>query len=152
MEVNMFRCGSFFVRIVGALLLVGVLFAVGALAFQAGQAQGYALAMTRSGEELTTPSAGIPGLAYWGQPYFGMLPSPYLGVLCLFGLGLIFLFALGTIFRPWGWYGHSRGWHADWKGWHEAPPPDSGPWAKEKEAPPTESNPAGPPASSAEVG
>jgi hypothetical protein len=153
--------GSFFIRLVGVLLLVGVLFAVGVLAFRLGQAQGYALGLTVSSEELSTSPAGVPGLypgyGYWARPYFGFMP--FWPLLCLFGLGVVFLFALGAIFRPRHLHGYGRpghpgesnpdDWHANWHGWHGGPPP----WARDRETPPPAPNQAEPPsASGAETG
>jgi hypothetical protein len=161
MEVNMSHRGSFFIRLVGVMLLVGVLFAVGVLAFRLGQAQGYALGLTVSGEELSTSPAGAlglyPGYGYWARPYFGFMP--FWPLLCLFGLGVVFLFALGAIFRPRHWHGYRRpgrpgepqpeDWHAHWHGWHGGPPP----WASDKESPTQAPNQAEPPSeSSAEAG
>lgn len=159
--------GLFIIRFVGFLLLVGVLIAVGGLAFRAGQAQGYALGLTVSGEGLSVPQAGaprsipagVPGYGYWGWPHFGLFPAPFLGLLCLFGLGLAFLFALGAIFRPRHWHGYGRpgnpgepnpdDWHGHWHGWYDGPPPGSRPSVKEKETPPAASNMPEPPAASA---
>ena len=122
----MFRRGSFFIRLVGVLLLVGVLIAVGGLAFRAGQAQGYALGLTVSSEELSASPAAVPGLypgfGYWARPYFGFMP--FWPLLCLLGLGVIFLFSLGAIFRP--------------RHWHGGPPP----WARDMETPPPAPNQA----------
>lgn len=158
----MYRRGWFFIRLFGVLLMVGVLFAVGVLAFQAGQAQGYALGIAMSGEELTVPPPGLASYPFWGRPYVGFSPmGAMLGLLCLGGLGLAFLFALGAIFRPRHWHryagpGQPGDPHADdWHGhWHGGPTP----WAKEKETPPPAPNRTEPPAasgqpqSSAEVG
>ena len=143
----MFRRGSFFIRLVGVLLLVGVLIAVGGLAFRAGQAQGYALGLTVSSEELSASPAAVPGLypgfGYWARPYFGFMP--FWPLLCLFGLGVIFLFALGAILRPRHWHGYGRAGHPgephpeDWHAhWHGGPPP----WARDKETPPPAPNQA----------
>ena len=150
----MSRRGSILIRLVGVLVLVWVLFAVGALAFQAGQARGYALGLTVSGDEVSAPPAGVSGFgpvgmpvySYWAWPHFGLFPAPFLGLLCIFGLGLTFLFALGAIFRPRRWHGYGMtgkpgdsnyaDWHAAWHGWHGGPPP----WAKE--TPPEPTSPA----------
>jgi hypothetical protein len=151
----MYRRSWFFVRLFGVLLLVGVLLAVGALAFQAGQAQGYAMGLAMSGEELAVPPAGLTGYPFWGRPYVGFAPmGPFLGLLCLGGLGLAFLFALGAIFRPRHWHRHpgpgqpgdpyTDDWHAQWHASHGGPPP----WVKEKETPPPAPNPVEPPAAS----
>jgi len=125
--------------------MVGVLLAVGGLAFRAGQAQGYALGVTVSNGDLPQVPAGVLGfypaygMGMW--PHFGFMP--FWSLLCLFGLGVAFLFALGMIFRPRHWHGYGRGsqpgdpqaddWHAAWHGWHGSPPP--GPWMNKKETP-----------------
>jgi hypothetical protein len=133
----------FFIRLVGIVLMVGVLIAVGWLAFRAGQAQGYALGLAASSEELPASPAGVPGIypgyAYGARPYFGFMP--FWPIFCLFGLGVLFLFALGAIFRPRHWHGYGRpgypgeskldDWHARWHGWQAGPPPDAQPPVKE---------------------
>jgi hypothetical protein len=144
--------GSFFIRLLGALLMLGVLFAVGMLAFRAGQAQGYALGSTVSGGETSIPPIMVPGLtpaggpiySIWGWPHLGLFPAPFLSLFCLIGLGFMFLFALGAIFRPRHWYRHcgdpqSNDWHGHW---HAGPPP----WVKEKGVATSEPDQSGSPA------
>ena len=120
--------GSFFLRLLGVVILVGVMLAGGALLFRAGQAQGYqmgvaasaASAATAGGETPSTAQVAPYGPGYWSgygpyypYPHFGFFPF---GWLC----GSIFfvflaLFALRWIFFPHRWHHDGKG------GWGEHP-------------------------------
>lgn len=123
--------GSFVLRLIGVLLLVGLMIGGGVMAYRAGVAQGIAQApevaaaisdAAESGQVAPMPYGyGYPG--YRMRPHFGFFPFG-----SIFGLFLfIFLFfgLMRMIFRPWGWhYGHMHG-RGHWKkqGRHWGPPP-----------------------------
>jgi hypothetical protein len=135
----MFKRGSFVVlRLIGALLLVGLMIGGGMMAYRAGMVQGIAQApavaealsnAAESGQGLPVPAYGY-GYRY---PVYGLRPHfsffPFGGI---FGFILfIFLFfgLMRLIFRPWTWhYGpmHGRG---PWKGYGH--PWGTPPWARE---------------------
>jgi hypothetical protein len=132
----MFTRGSFVLRLIGVLLLVGLMIAGGVMSYRAGVAQGIARApevataisnAAESGQGLT-----VPGFGYgYGYPYYGFRPHfgffPFGGI---FGFILFFFLFFGLLrlifFRPWGWHMYGRG---PWKGYgHPWGPP---PWARE---------------------
>jgi hypothetical protein len=131
MEVKMVHRGFFVVRIVAALLLIGLLALGGVALYRAGLAQGYAqgvLVAAASGEQ-TAPAAPVqPGMML---PYAGFYPGwyfgfpPFGGILGFFLFGFLLLLVLGALFRPrhWGYAptGGPYGMHH-----HGFPPP----WAK----------------------
>jgi hypothetical protein len=122
MEVNVSNRGSFFLRLLGALILTGALLAGGALLFRAGQAQGYQMGVTAgaaaNGETPETAPVVPYSPGYWPAygpyypgPHFGFFPFAPFGGLCG-SILLVFLalFALRLIFRPRFW-GHPGYWH-----------------------------------------
>lgn len=130
----MFTRGSFVLRLIGVLFLVGLMIAGGVIAYRAGVAQGIARApevataisnAAESGQGLTVPDYGY-GYPYYGfRPHFGFFP--FGGI---FGFILFFFLFFGLLrlifFRPWGWHMYGRG---PWKGYgHPWGPP---PWARE---------------------
>jgi len=122
----MFRTGSFFIRLLGFLVLVGLLIAGGALIFQAGQTQGYLLGQAFAGAEAPAgvqPAPLAPGYPpyYYYRPHFGFFP--FGGFFGLFLGVLLFFFLLRLVFWPRHW-GHKYG-H-----WHDHPPYQEGqhPW------------------------
>jgi hypothetical protein len=116
--------GSFFLRALGALILIGVLLAGGVLLYQAGQAQGYqmgvAAASQAAGGETPGTAPMVPyGPGYWPYsrgPHFGFFPFFPFGWLCgsIF-LVLLVLFALRMIFWPRRWHHHGKG-PGGWEG------------------------------------
>jgi len=135
----MFNRGSFVLRLIGILLLVGLMIGGGVMAYRAGMAQGIAQApavaealsnAAENGQGLPVPAYGY-GYGYPGyrmHPHFGFFPfggifGSILFIFLFFGLlRLIF-------FRPWAWhYGpmHGRG---PWKGYGH--PWGTPPWARE---------------------
>jgi hypothetical protein len=137
----MFKRGSFVVlRLIGALLLVGLMIGGGAMAYRAGVAQGIAQAPAVAEALSKAPESGqslpVPAYGYgYGYPVYGL--RPHFG---FFPLGGIFGFILFTFlffgllrlifFRPWAWhYAHMHG-RGPWKGYYGRPwgPP---PWARE---------------------
>jgi uncharacterized membrane protein YhdT len=126
----MLNRGSFVLRLIGILLLVGLMIGGGVMAYRAGMAQGIAQApavaealsnAAESGQSLPVPAYGY-GYGYLGyrmHPHFGFFPFGGIFGSILF----IFLFfgLLRLIFRPWAWhYGPMHG-RAPWKGY-------GGPW------------------------
>jgi hypothetical protein len=120
--------GSIFFRVVGAIILIGVLAGAGAFIFQAGQAQGYALGSSASGAALQPPAPALPqgapfypGYSYpFWRPHFFFFP---------FGLifGLFFLFVISGLFRRifWGFPGPRGYWHGGYpgpRGWYPGYP------------------------------
>jgi hypothetical protein len=137
----MFNRGSFVLRLIGALLLVGLMIGGGVMAYRAGVAQGIAQApqvataisnAAESGQPLPVPAYGYG----YGYPYYGFHPHfgffPFGGI---FGIILFFFLFFGLMrlifFRRWAWgYGHMHG-RGPWKGYGYpwGPPP----WAREGE-------------------
>jgi len=105
----MFHRGFFFFRILGALLIIGLLAGAGAMLFQAGQAQGFALGAASAGKELPLPAP----MPYYGYGYMVPHFSPFGMFFGIIPLVLI-LFLVGGIFRSFVW---------------RRPPMGSGPWA-----------------------
>ncbi|MBN1449713.1 MAG: hypothetical protein JW963_01745 [Anaerolineales bacterium] len=138
----MLNRGSFVLRLIGILLLVGLMIGGGVMAYRAGVAQGIAqapavaealLSAVESGQGLSLPAYGY-GYGYPSyrmHPHFGFFPfggifGSILFIFLFFGLlRLIF-------FRPWAWhYGPMQG-RDPWKRYgHPWGPP---PWAREGEA------------------
>jgi len=117
MEVNMFRNGSFFIRLIFALVLIGALAWGASAIFQAGQAQGYAAGLAQAQGGSANPEVA-PGAPSPVVPYYGYWPTmrPHFGFFPFFGFFLVipFLFLLfGLLFRPWRYgpmgYGHHHG-------------------------------------------
>jgi len=97
-------------RIIMALVLVGAIIGLGALAYNAGMAQGLALsAQAPAGEGIQPAPLYYP--LHYGQPFYGFGGFGYLG--CLVPLFLLFLvfFAFRGLFwggsRHWGYMHHS---------------------------------------------
>lgn len=135
--------GSFFLRGLGVLILVGILAAGGVLLYQTGQAQGYqmgaaAASAAASGEAPGTAPLAPYGPGYWpyyARPPFGFFPFFPFGALCGSILLVLFgLFALRLIFRPRHWFDPGKG-PGDWGehphewGFHPWGPP---PWMKDR--------------------
>jgi hypothetical protein len=133
----MFHRGHFVLRILGALLLIGVMIAGGALLFRAGQAQGYALGAATAANQIAAPNANgapapngvMPGPFYPRGPYgygysygFGPHFMPLFFPFGFFGIGLfvLFLFLIGGVFRIFAfrrhmmWHRHPEGWDGPW--------------------------------------
>jgi hypothetical protein len=126
----MFRTGSFFVRFLIALLVIGLLVAAGVAVYRAGFSQGYVLgAVAGAGENLPDrPGAPLyPG--FWGyapgfyRPHFGFGFFPFFPLFGLLLFGLLIFWLVGGLFRArrWGWYGHPHGYPPHW-----GPPPGAG--------------------------
>ena len=125
--------GSFVIRLIGVLLLVGLMIGGGAMAYRAGVAQGIArapeVAEAFSSAAESGQVAPMPGYGY-GYPGFGMRPHfgffPFGGIFGFFLFILLFFGLMRMIFfRRWAWgYGpmHGRG---PWKGsgHHSGSPP-----------------------------
>src|SRR5947208_2258324 len=103
--------------ILSTLVVIGVLLAVGGLAFNMGVARGLA-----DSGKLVAPPAGGGGVApyYYGAPYF--FPRPFgfgFGFLgCLFpllGIFLVFVLVRTLVWRGGGWGGRRWGGHG-WGG------------------------------------
>lgn len=130
--------GSFIWRLIGVLLLIGLMIGGGVMAYRAGVAQGITqapeVAEALSSAAESGQAAPMPGYGYgYGYPIHGMRPHfgffPFGGI---FGFILfIFLFfgLMRLIFRP-RWYPMEPGMRGHWHG-H---PWGSPPWAKEGEA------------------
>jgi len=135
----MFKNGSFVWRLIGVLLLIGLMIGGGVMAYRAGVVHGIAQApevasaisnAAESGEGLPFPTYGYGYPAHLMRPHFGFFPF---GGIFGFILFLFLFFGLmRMVFRPWGWhyYGHMHG-RGPWKGYgrHWGPPP----WTREGE-------------------
>ena len=136
----MFHRGHFVLRILGTLLLIGVLVAGGAALFHAGQSQGYAMGIATAANPITAqpqtapgaPGSAVPGPFYprgpfgygygYGYPYGPhfmpfFFPFGFLGI----GLFLLFLFMIGGVFRMFAFRRHMMWRHNNPEGW-------DGPW------------------------
>jgi hypothetical protein len=155
--------GFFFLRLLGVVILVGVMLAGGALLFRAGQAQGYQMGVAASaaanaagGQAPSTAPLAPYGPGYWPAygpyyPYahFGFFPF---GWLCgsIFFVFLI-LFLIRWIFFPhrWrhdgkgGWGQHGWGEHSHEHGPYGWGPYGWGPQAPGKDQPPAETGSGG---------
>jgi len=111
----MFNRGSFVLRLIGVLLLIGLMIGGGVMAYRAGVAQGIAQApavaealsnAAESGQALPVPAYGY-GYPYYGfRPHFGFFPF---GGFFGFILFIFLFFGLMRLifFRRWAWgYGH----------------------------------------------
>jgi hypothetical protein len=148
----MSRSTSFFVRLVGFLILVGLLAAGGAMLYRFGQAQGYAMGQAASldggtpSPENIIPNSSFPPAYYpYYRPHFGFFP--FGGILGLIFFGFLFFFALRLLFRPhfWGYPGYRRGdrpWYAHHHHW------EGSPWTKDQPSSYAGDQQSQPPASS----
>ena len=129
--------GSFVLRLIGALLLVGLMIGGGVMAYRAGVAQGIAQApqVAEALSNAAESGSGLPYPAYgYGYPHYGFRPhSGFFPIGGIFGAILFIFLFFGLMrlifFRHWAWhYGpmHGRG---PWKGYgrYWGPPP----WARE---------------------
>ena len=128
----MFKNGSFVWRLIGVLLLIGLMIGGGVMAYRAGVAHGIARApevaeaisgASGSGEGLPFPVYGYGYPMQRMRPHFGFFPfgGIFGGILFLF----LFFGLMRLIFRPWGWhYAHMHG-RGPWKGYgrYWGPPP-----------------------------
>jgi hypothetical protein len=129
--------GSFVWRLIGVLLLIGLIIGGGVMAYRFGYAEGLADApeiatviskAAEDGQPLPVPPMIRYGRSYanplmWMHPRHGFIP--FGGVVGFFLLALLFVGLMRLIFRPWGWhYGHMYG-RGPWKdyGRHWGPPP-----------------------------
>ena len=131
--------GSFVIRLIGALLLIGLVVGGGMMAYRAGVAQGIAQApevaealsnAAENGQSLPYPAYGYRYPHYGFRPHFGFFPFGGIFGFILFTF-LFFGLMRMIFFRPWAWhYGHRHG-HGPWKGYgrHWGPPP----WEREDE-------------------
>ena len=144
----MFTRGSFVLRLIGVLLLVGLMIGGGVIAYRAGVTQGIAQSpavataisdAAQNGQALPVPAYGYRygyGYPFWGfGPHFGFFPFG------IFGFILIIFLFFGLMrlifFRPWAWhYGHMHG-RGPWKGYG---PWGTPPWAREGEEGEAEAN------------
>jgi len=127
--------GSFVWRLIGVLLLVGLMIGGGVMAYRAGMAQGIAQApvVAEALSNAAESGQGLPVPAYgyrYGYPVHGLRPHfgffPFGGI---FGSILFIFLFFGLLrlifFRPWAWhYGHTHG-RGHWKGYgrYWGPPP-----------------------------
>jgi hypothetical protein len=129
--------GSFVWRLIGVIVLIGLVVGGGVMAYQAGVAQGIAQApevaqalsnAAEDGAALPLPKYGY-GLGY---PAYGMRPHfgtfPFAGILGSILFVFLFFGLLRLVFlRPWAWhYGPMRGY---WKGYSH--PWGTPPWVQE---------------------
>ncbi len=120
----MFRTGSFFLRLLFGLILVGALVWGASATYQAGQSQGYAIGLAQGSQDSAeiapgAPPAGLPYYGYWPymRPHFGFFP--FFGVLFLIPLAFLFF---GFLFRPWRYRFGPKGYHHHGHPW--GPDPD----------------------------
>ncbi|HLE14552.1 MAG TPA: hypothetical protein VI776_07375 [Anaerolineales bacterium] len=141
----MFYRGSFFIRFLLVLVLLGVLAAGGYLIFQAGQAQGYALGQAAAGDPPGAQALPYPGYFPYMMPYRGFFFPPFFGLLCVGGLLFVFFLAAGGLFRPHHWrHTPHDPYHEHWHGWHEGKHPGESPQAKEGQSPEAGTRPENP--------
>ncbi len=106
--------GSILFRILGALVIIGILVTAGVFIFQAGQAQGYAMGLAAAGKDGVTTPAPYPYYGYgYGlgfHPFFFPFFFPLGGLLFFFGLFFLLRFVFGGFGRR-HWYGQPGGWY-----------------------------------------
>ena len=134
----MFNRGSFVLRLIGVLLLVGLMIGGGAMAYRAGVAQGIAQApeVARAISNAAQNGQGLPAPTYgygYGYPFYGFHPHFGFFPFGIFGFILIIFLFFGLMrlifFRPWAWhYSHMHG-RGPWKGY--GVPWGTPPWARE---------------------
>lgn len=128
----MFRNGLVF-RVIGALLLIGLLAAGGFMAFRAGEVQGIAQApaVATAISQAAENGQGVPPMMYgYGSPYgygygmhgyghhFGFFPF---GAICgsifflFFFFGLMKMIFFRRMRHGWGHHGHHGPWGKDWE-------------------------------------
>jgi hypothetical protein len=137
----MFHKGFIVFRILGFIVLLGLLAGAGVMVFQAGQAQGFALGAASTGQQLQVPlQAPLPYYGYsMMHPHF----FPFMGffgiIPLLFGLfivcGLFRLMFFGSMHMHRGPWANGQYPHHPW-GWG----PQSGE-AEKTPPPPTEPKP-----------
>lgn len=125
--------GSFVLRLIGAVLLVGLVAAGGVLLYQAGVAQGVARApeMAQAFSGTLERGEALPGSAYGlGYPHLFYRMHPHAGFFPFGGLLGFLLFAFlffGLLrlvfFRPWAWHCGPMGgyWRGPAGGWEARP-------------------------------
>ena len=128
----MFKNGSFVWRLIGVLLLVGLMIGGGVMAYRAGVVHGIAQSpevasaissAAESGDGLPFPAYGYGYPAYRMRPHFGFFP--FGGIFGFILVLFLFFGLMRMIFRPWGWhYGHMHG-RGPWRkhGRYWGPPP-----------------------------
>jgi hypothetical protein len=139
----MSRTGFIVLRLVGVLLLVGLLIGAGVIAYRSGYSQGVvegaAMAAAGSGGESGQVAPLVPGYGYYPgyalRPFGGFFFTELLGVLFF---GFLFLTALRRVFRPrFGW---GRGWYG--RHAYAGHPWGGPPWAWRGEQPPEKPEPS----------
>ena len=139
----MYKRGSWVLRSIGALLLVGLLIGGGVMAYRFGYAEGLAEApeiatviskAAENGQPLPVPPMIGYGRSYanpfmWMHPRYGFIP--FGGVVGFFLLAFLFFGMMRMIFfRRWGWhYGHMHG-RGPWQG--HGGPWGNPPWARDE--------------------
>jgi len=151
----MSRTSSVLIRLLGLLILAGLLAGGGAMLFQAGQAQGFRLAQSYSTENEGAPSEApliLPMHGYRSADLLFARPihRPFFGGFfgLIFGV-FLFFFALRLLFGPrrWGYpnmAGPQSGWHTHPHCW--GPPPWMHAQPQAETGPASEGKPAAPPA------
>ena len=106
----MFGRGSFFVRFVVFLLVIGILVGGGALLYRAGFTQGYVQGAATGAAGTTQAAPGLPNQPvpyypgfwpWWGYPHFGFFP--FAGILGFFLFIFLFFGLMRLLFRPHYW-------------------------------------------------
>jgi hypothetical protein len=143
----MFRNGVFF-RVLGVLIVLGLIAAAGFMAFQAGEASGIAQApavataiskAAENGQAVNVPPMMYnhpfgygygPGAMMYGRHHFGFFPGAFcFGILFLFlllgGLRMIFFGRMHMMHH------HGGHWHGPWgRKWEDGVPPMFNDWHK----------------------
>jgi hypothetical protein len=112
--------GSFVVRFLGAVLLIAILAGAGFMAFQAGQAQGFAQGAASISGGQPAASAPVPYYGHGGMP---MHFFPFMGIFAIFPLmfGLCIIIGLFRLviwgprhYMHHGPWGYGRYMHHPW--------------------------------------
>jgi hypothetical protein len=112
-------------RIVLLLILVGAVIGIGALAFNAGMAQGFAVGtQVSAGDAAQTPYPTY--LLPYGRPWVGMGGFGCLGVLMVLFLLFLIFGAVRGLFWPRSWGGH----HMHRRVWGSPPAGGEGDWVR----------------------
>ena len=126
----MFRTGWIVFRIIGTLILIGILIGGGVMIYNAGQAQGYAMGLAAANQDgaAPAPNGGIaPYYGYapfyglgWGRAFFFPF-GPLFGFMAIGALFFLFFGVIGAIFRRRTW-GHGA-WASGQRPGHPWGPP-----------------------------
>jgi hypothetical protein len=105
----MFRRGSLFLRILLALIVVGILIGAGAILYRAGYNQGY-LVGAAAGDKALDFDRNFPFWLGYHPFMHSHTFTPFVSLPVLFCGGIFLLLLIGALFLPRPWHYHTRPW------------------------------------------